>query len=86
MTRPLTTSQKSIDTVTSAAPIPTVLTIGSEETEETMDLGRQAIGDIQARLLVLGHDPNGVDGKIGRGACSHTFWAGFRRHRTHGIL
>lgn len=30
-------------------------------------LGPQAIRDIQARLLVLGHDPNGIDGVIGDG-------------------
>lgn len=44
-----------------------VLPMGTEEAESQMDLDRRAIRDIQARLLVLGHDPNGVDGKIGRG-------------------
>lgn len=41
--------------------------VGSEATERELDLDRQAIRDLQARLLVIGHDPNGVDGAIGRG-------------------
>jgi peptidoglycan hydrolase-like protein with peptidoglycan-binding domain len=40
---------------------------GSEESEAELDLDEQSIRDLQARLFVLGHDPNGVDGVIGRG-------------------
>lgn len=43
---------------------------GSEEAQASLDLGRQDIRDIQARLLVLGHDPNGIDGLIGPGTRS----------------
>ena len=43
------------------------LPVGSEATERELDLDRQAIRDLQARLLVIGHDPNGIDGAIGRG-------------------
>jgi len=39
----------------------------SVATEKSLNLGRQAIRDVQARLLVIGHDPNGVDGIIGSG-------------------
>jgi len=39
----------------------------SEETERSLGLNRQALRDIQARLLVIGHDPNGVDGIVGKG-------------------
>lgn len=39
----------------------------SQETEKSLNLDRQAIRDIQARLLVIGHDPNGVDGVVGKG-------------------
>jgi hypothetical protein len=39
----------------------------SEETEKRLELDRQAVRDVQARLLVIGHDPNGVDGVIGKG-------------------
>lgn len=40
------------------------------ESETALSLDKQAIRDIQARLLVLGHDPNGIDGVIGRGVRS----------------
>lgn len=40
---------------------------GTAATEAGLSLDRQAIRDLQARLLVLGHDPNGVDGAIGSG-------------------
>lgn len=40
---------------------------GTEATEASLDLGRPEIRDVQARLLVLGHDPNGIDGLVGRG-------------------
>ncbi|MCR9089619.1 MAG: peptidoglycan-binding protein [Rhodobacteraceae bacterium] len=39
----------------------------SEADEAALGLDRQAIRDLQARLLVSGFDPNGVDGKVGRG-------------------
>ena len=41
--------------------------VSSQETEAALSLGSQAIRDIQARLLVLGHDPNGIDGMVGPG-------------------
>jgi hypothetical protein len=47
---------------------PTALLPSSPETEELMTLDRQVIRDVQARLLVSGFDPNGVDGVMGRGA------------------
>ena len=45
----------------------TPLDPGTEATEASLDLGKPEIRDIQARLLVLGHDPNGIDGVVGRG-------------------
>lgn len=39
----------------------------SAETEAALGLDPLAVRDIQARLLVLGNDPNGIDGKIGPG-------------------
>ncbi|MEM8979611.1 MAG: peptidoglycan-binding protein [Pseudomonadota bacterium] len=44
-----------------------ILPIGTEATERDIGLDKKAIRDLQARLLVVGHDPNGVDGAIGRG-------------------
>lgn len=44
--------------------------LGTEETERLLGLDRQAVRDIQARLLVIGYDPNGIDGSIGRGTRS----------------
>jgi peptidoglycan hydrolase-like protein with peptidoglycan-binding domain len=43
---------------------------GTEATEAALDLGKPEFRDIQARLLVLGHDPNGIDGLAGRGTRS----------------
>ncbi|TGD45446.1 peptidoglycan-binding protein [Pseudotabrizicola sediminis] len=40
---------------------------GNAATEAALSLDRRAIRDLQARLLVLGHNPNGVDGAIGPG-------------------
>lgn len=40
---------------------------GTEATEAALNLKKQDIRDLQARLLVMGHDPNGIDGQIGRG-------------------
>jgi hypothetical protein len=59
-------------TITPSAPAQQLvrLPIGTEQTEETLALDGQAVRDIQARLLVLGHDPNGIDGKIGKGTRS----------------
>jgi hypothetical protein len=45
----------------------TLLLAASQDTEEGLGLDKQAIRDVQARLLVLGHDPNGVDGAVGKG-------------------
>ena len=42
--------------------------ITSAETEAAMQLDRPAVRDLQARLLVMGFDPNGVDGSLGKGA------------------
>ncbi|TNF59841.1 MAG: hypothetical protein EP307_09635 [Rhodobacteraceae bacterium] len=39
----------------------------TEDAEKQLQLGRQDIRDIQARLSVLGFDPNGIDGLAGRG-------------------
>jgi hypothetical protein len=44
--------------------------ITSAETESLLELDRPAVRDLQARLLVLGFDPNGVDGSLGKGARS----------------
>lgn len=46
---------------------PETLGEGSRETEAAMALDKPAIRDLQARLLTLGHDPNGIDGNLGRG-------------------
>ncbi|WP_209508280.1 peptidoglycan-binding protein [Ruegeria sp. HKCCSP335] len=42
----------------------------TKESEAALSLDSGAIRDIQARLLVLGFDPNGVDGKVGKGTRS----------------
>ncbi|WP_372921588.1 peptidoglycan-binding domain-containing protein [Roseovarius sp.] len=46
---------------------PTTLPAGTEATMAALDLDRAAVRDLQARLLVAGHDPNGIDGLIGPG-------------------
>ncbi|WP_323785515.1 peptidoglycan-binding domain-containing protein [Thalassovita sp.] len=53
-----------------APPNSTQLSPATSATESDMALDKQAIRDIQARLLVLGYDPNGIDGLIGRGVRS----------------
>lgn len=50
-----------------APEIARVPSLTTQETEKALQLDRQAVRDIQARLLVLGHDPNGIDGRIGNG-------------------
>ena len=40
---------------------------GTEATMSALDLDRAAVRDLQARLLVAGHNPNGIDGVIGPG-------------------
>ena len=40
---------------------------GTEAAMSALDLDRAAVRDLQARLLVAGHDPNGIDGVIGPG-------------------
>lgn len=37
------------------------------QTEQQLQLDKQGIRDVQARLQVSGHDPNGIDGALGRG-------------------
>lgn len=51
------------------ATAPVVATLGpaTEAEEDALGLDRQDIRDLQARLLVSGFDPNGVDGVIGGG-------------------
>lgn len=46
---------------------PVALPAGTEATMTALDLDRAAVRDLQARLLVAGHDPNGIDGVIGPG-------------------
>lgn len=41
--------------------------MADENAENILALDGNAVRDIQARLLVLGHDPNGIDGRIGKG-------------------
>ena len=63
------------------------LHLGSEETERLLGLNRQAIRDIQARLLVIGYDPNGIDGVLGRGTRSAIrVWQGSVGTTTTGFL
>lgn len=50
-----------------AATTPLPMTPGTEASEAALALDKQAIRDLQARLLVLGYDPNGIDGAAGRG-------------------
>lgn len=59
------------DTTTFTAPpdLPN-FDISSAETEADLNLARLTVRDVQARLLVLGFDPNGVDGSMGRGTRS----------------
>ena len=63
-----------LGTLTPAAPSVSQDTPGfgltSAETEAGLELDRLAVRDLQARLLVLGFDPNGVDGSLGKGARS----------------
>ena len=47
---------------------PAAMPPATPETEELVGFDRLAIRDLQARLLVSGFDPNGVDGVLGRGA------------------
>jgi len=47
-----------------------VIPVATAATEDVLSLERQDIRDLQARLLVLGHDPNGIDGVIGPGTRS----------------
>ncbi|MGQ0566100.1 MAG: peptidoglycan-binding domain-containing protein [Gemmobacter sp.] len=51
----------------SAGDVAAPLAPATELSEAAMALDKQAIRDIQARLLVLGFDPNGIDGEAGRG-------------------
>lgn len=44
------------------------LSPGSRASEQALGLDKQGIRDVQARLQVLGHDPNGIDGALGRGS------------------
>lgn len=39
-----------------------------EQTEAELDLDRRTIAEIQGRLTLLGFNPNGIDGSLGRGA------------------
>lgn len=55
---------------TAELPPAPALTSATEAEERDMDLDRQTIRDLQARLLVSGFDPNGIDGVIGRGTRS----------------
>lgn len=50
-----------------APPPPPVFGVSSQETENALGLNRQDKRDVQARLLVAGFDPNGIDGVFGRG-------------------
>ena len=50
-----------------ATPAVTAPPSATEAEEATLELDRQGTRDVQARLLVLGFDPNGIDGVIGRG-------------------
>lgn len=53
----------------SRTPQPEAQTVvaGDDTSEAALNLDRQTIRDLQARLLVSGHDPNGIDGSIGPG-------------------
>ncbi|MFV0644698.1 MAG: peptidoglycan-binding domain-containing protein [Sphingomonadaceae bacterium] len=49
-------------------PLPQVVHSSANEMDErALGLSKQDIRDLQARLLVLGHNPNGIDGAIGKG-------------------
>lgn len=48
-------------------PNSTAPSVANASSENALKLDRRAVRDIQARLTVLGHDPNGIDGVIGRG-------------------
>ncbi|MCE8517130.1 peptidoglycan-binding protein [Ruegeria pomeroyi] len=50
-----------------ASNVPAQLPPASPQSEAAMELDEGAIRDIQARLLVLGLDPNGIDGIVGSG-------------------
>ncbi len=66
----VTTTETGGDLVAATAETIAVMPVGSERTEKLLGLDKQAIRDIQARLLVIGHNPNGVDGVVGKGTRS----------------
>ena len=49
------------------AAVPQILSTGTRASEELLALSKRDIRDVQARLLVIGKDPNGVDGVAGNG-------------------
>ncbi|RYH10677.1 peptidoglycan-binding protein [Tropicimonas sp. IMCC6043] len=40
---------------------------GTPDTEADLELSRREKAELQARLMVMGHDPNGIDGMPGKG-------------------
>lgn len=62
--------QQTLIGLLSAAPIELPWEASTREAEAELDLDRAAIAAIQARLELLGFDPNGIDGVLGRGSRS----------------
>lgn len=58
-----------------------------EDVELGLHLDRAAIKEVQGRLLVSGHDPNGVDGVIGKGTrTAITSWQRGNGYSDNGFL
>ena len=64
---PLASTSDASSPAAPPAPEPPRPPAGDAASEASIGLDRLEIRDLQARLLVSGHDPNGVDGSIGPG-------------------
>lgn len=62
-----TVSIQPVDDIVQNNGYPPEFSLTSVETEQGLALTRQNVRDIQARLLVIDIDPNGVDGVVGSG-------------------
>ena len=60
--------QQTITSLSTITPVELLWSASSRETEAEIELDRAAIAAIQARLELLGFDPNGIDGVLGNGS------------------
>lgn len=60
---------------------------GTVQTESALDLSRNVRREIQRRLLLLGHDPRGVDGIFGPGSrAAISSWQSVQGNQSSGFL